>query len=278
MISREDLMDDEDHLLAPDLLYAEDLAERFLERDTRELAERAAADRDWTYRHVVVDEAQELSAMDWRVLMRRCPSRSFTIVGDLAQRRSAAGATSWDTMLEPVCPRPLGLSVPDGELPHPGGDHGGRRRGARRVRTRRPAAGFGAVLRCAPWSRRITADELPAAIEEFVRSEAGREGTSIVIGPPGVPGTVPASETKGLEFDAVLVVDPSESSPTDHGAPPNSMSRSPARPSVSVSCTRARCPSRCVDSPRSNRQNSCRRSDFSMYVSCENRCGTTAQK
>ena len=38
--------------------------------------------------------------------------------------------------------------------------------------------------------------------------EAGREGTSVVIGPPGVPGAVPPSETKGLEFDAVLVVDP----------------------------------------------------------------------
>ena len=76
MVSREDLMDDEDHLLAQDMLYAQDLADRFLERDTRELAERAAADRDWTYRHVVVDEAQELSEMDWRVLMRRCPGRS----------------------------------------------------------------------------------------------------------------------------------------------------------------------------------------------------------
>ena len=42
-IDRADLMDDEDHLLAQDLLYAEDLADRFLERDTRELAERAAA-------------------------------------------------------------------------------------------------------------------------------------------------------------------------------------------------------------------------------------------
>ena len=104
MISREDLMDDEDHLLAQDMLYAEDLADRFLERDTRELVERAAADRDWTYRHVVVDEAQELSEMDWRVLMRRCPSRSFTVVGDLAQRRSVAGTTSWDTMLEPYVP------------------------------------------------------------------------------------------------------------------------------------------------------------------------------
>ncbi len=63
---REDLMDDEDHLLAQDLVYAEDLADRFLERNIRDLVERAAADRDWTYRHVVVDEAQELSEMDWR--------------------------------------------------------------------------------------------------------------------------------------------------------------------------------------------------------------------
>jgi hypothetical protein len=59
-----------------------------------------------------------------------------------------------------------------------------------------------------PWSRRVTEDELPAAIEEFVRDEAGREGTSVVIGPPGVPGAVVPSETKGLEYDAVLVVEP----------------------------------------------------------------------
>ena len=66
---------DEDVLLrADDLLHAEALADRFVERDTRELVERAAADREWTYRHVVVDEAQELSEMDWRVLMRRCPA------------------------------------------------------------------------------------------------------------------------------------------------------------------------------------------------------------
>ena len=47
-----------------------------------------------------------------------------------------------------------------------------------------------------------------SAIEEFVRDEAGREGTSVVIGPPGVPGAVAPSQTKGLEFDAVLVVEP----------------------------------------------------------------------
>ncbi|WP_249645588.1 RNA polymerase recycling motor ATPase HelR [Nocardia sputi] len=208
MVSREDLMDDEDHLLAQDLLYAEDLADRFLERDTRALAERAAADRDWTYRHVVVDEAQELSEMDWRVLMRRCPSRSFTVVGDLAQRRSAAGATSWDTMLDPYVPgrwvyRSLSVNY----------------RTPAEIMTVAAAllAEFAPGVRppesvraCGvrPWSRQVTEDQLPAAIEEFVREEAGREGTSVVIGPAGVPGAVAASETKGLEFDAVLVVEP----------------------------------------------------------------------
>ncbi|UFS98803.1 RNA polymerase recycling motor ATPase HelR [Nocardia huaxiensis] len=208
MVNREDHMDDEDHLFATDLLYAEDLAERFVERDTRDLVDRAAADRDWTYRHIVVDEAQELSAMDWRVLMRRCPGKSFTVVGDLAQRSSAAGATSWGAMLDTYVP-------------------GRWKYRSLTVNYRTPAeimsiaaavlAEFAptvwppeSVRACGvqPWARQLTVGELPAAIEEFVREEAGREGTSIVIGPHGVPGTVPASETKGLEYDAVLVVDP----------------------------------------------------------------------
>ncbi|SEF21092.1 DNA helicase IV [Amycolatopsis pretoriensis] len=201
-------MDEDVMLSAENLLYAEDLAERFVEADTRTLVERASADRDWTYRHVVVDEAQELSEMDWRVLMRRCPGRSFTVVGDLAQRRSAAGARSWGAMLAPY--------VPDRWVYR-----------SLTVNYRTPAeimavaaavlADFApdvvppeSVRACGvpPWSRRVTGDELPSAIEEFVREEAGRPGTSVVIGPPGVPGAVLASETKGLEFDAVLVVEP----------------------------------------------------------------------
>jgi hypothetical protein len=59
-----------------------------------------------------------------------------------------------------------------------------------------------------PWSKKVIEDELDTAIKEFVEEEAAREGTSVVIGPPGVPGTVPAALTKGLEFDAVLVVAP----------------------------------------------------------------------
>ena len=208
MVAREDLMDDEDHLIAADLIGAEELADRFIEQDNRELAERAAADRDWTYRHVVVDEAQELSEMDWRVLMRRCPARSFTIVGDLAQRRSEAGARSWGAMMAPYVKsrwayRPLTVNyrtpaeimavaaavltefAPDVQPPE-------------------------SVRSCGvqPWSKKVAEGELRESIKEFVDAEAAREGTSVVIGPPGVPGAVPAALTKGLEFDAVLVVQP----------------------------------------------------------------------
>ncbi len=208
MVSREDLMSDEDHLLATDLLYAEDLAERFVERDTRELAERAAADRDWTYRHVVVDEAQELSEMDWRVLMRRCPSRSFTAVGDLAQRRSVAGATSWDSMLERYVPgrwvyRSLTVNYrTPAEIMAVAADL--LAEFAPGVKPPESVRSTGVR----PWSRLVADSELPSAIEDFVREEADRDGTSVVIGPPGMAGAVPPSETKGLEFDAVLVVEP----------------------------------------------------------------------
>ena len=208
MVSREDMMSDEDHLLATDLLYAEDLAERFVVHDTRELAERAAADRDWTYRHIVVDEAQELSEMDWRVLMRRCPSRSFTVVGDLAQRRSVSGATSWDSMLETYVPgrwvyRSLTVNYrTPAEIMSVA---------AALLAEFAPGVAPPDSVRATgvqPWSRRVSEAQISSAIDDFVREESGREGTSVVIGPPGVPKTIPPSETKGLEFDAVLVVEP----------------------------------------------------------------------
>ena len=66
-------------------------AERHEEADHRSAAERAAADRTWAFGHIIVDEAQELSPMAWRLLMRRCPTRSMTLVGDPAQTADAAG-------------------------------------------------------------------------------------------------------------------------------------------------------------------------------------------
>jgi DNA helicase IV len=65
-------------------------------------AERAEADRSWAYGHVILDEAQELSAMAWRMVLRRNPARSMTVVGDVAQTGSPAGATSWQDMLAPL--------------------------------------------------------------------------------------------------------------------------------------------------------------------------------
>jgi DNA helicase IV len=85
------------------MVSAELLAERFTERAPRlTAAERAAVDRTWTYGHVVVDEAQELSPMAWRMVLRRVPTRSLTIVGDVAQTASAAGARAWAPALDPV--------------------------------------------------------------------------------------------------------------------------------------------------------------------------------
>lgn len=84
------------------LVNAKQLADGFeetVERGTT--AELAAADRAWTYGHVVVDEAQELSPMQWRLLMRRNPLKSFTIVGDIAQASAAASASSWADALAP---------------------------------------------------------------------------------------------------------------------------------------------------------------------------------
>ncbi|KFI65554.1 ATP-dependent DNA helicase rep [Bifidobacterium cuniculi] len=71
------------------------LADRMSGDDVELVAHRAAQDREWTYGHVVVDEAQELTAMDWRMLIRRCPSRSFTIVGDVAQTSALGGTRDW---------------------------------------------------------------------------------------------------------------------------------------------------------------------------------------
>ena len=82
------------------MIDAETLAEGFeasAERATT--AELAAADRSWTYGHIVVDEAQELSPMQWRLLARRNPLKSFTIVGDVAQASAAAATNSWGAAL-----------------------------------------------------------------------------------------------------------------------------------------------------------------------------------
>ncbi|MDR1441511.1 MAG: AAA family ATPase [Bifidobacteriaceae bacterium] len=85
------------------LVSAEQLADRFATAGpSLTIAERASSDRAWTYGHIVVDEAQELTPMDWRSLLRRCPTRSLTIVGDSGQTRAPGATGSWNASLDQV--------------------------------------------------------------------------------------------------------------------------------------------------------------------------------
>ncbi|CCG04456.1 ATP-dependent DNA helicase [Blastococcus saxobsidens] len=228
--------DESEELSAGDLLDAEGLADRQEETDSRSTAQRAAADRTWTYGHVIVDEAQELSAMAWRVLLRRCPTRSMTLVGDVAQTGSAAGASSWAEVLEPALgPR----------------DRRGWRMEELTVNYRTPAeimeiaaevlAAGGADTSAAssvrstgerPWARQVADEELADAVAEAAAELDAEEGTLAVLVPrsrlaavtDAVRRRVPSASadgdltagavvltpqgSKGLEFDSVLVGDP----------------------------------------------------------------------
>jgi DNA helicase IV len=70
-------------------------------RRRRSAAEHAESDRTWTFGHLIVDEAQEVSPMLWRLLWRRCPARSATLVGDLAQAAHPGAPASWADVLTP---------------------------------------------------------------------------------------------------------------------------------------------------------------------------------
>ena len=70
-------------------------------RDSRTTAQRAREDYTWAYGHVIVDEAQELTPMEWRMIFRRSPSRWMTLVGDTSQTGAPAGVDDWGETLEP---------------------------------------------------------------------------------------------------------------------------------------------------------------------------------
>ena len=202
----------------------------------RTTAETAAHDRTWTYGHVVVDEAQELSPMQWRLLARRCPMKSFTIVGDIAQssRRDAAG--SWASVLAPEfgdrwrleeltvnyrsparvmrwaaqVARAAGLEVShpravrEGDhrprlVTEPGGDVAALALEAVEVERNRVPEALTAVI--APAGQ--TGELLTALRErwgEAAVDTAPLPGVEIVVATPW--------ETKGLEFDTVVLVSP----------------------------------------------------------------------
>ena len=196
--------EDADELRATDFVTAGMLAERFDDELAGSVAERAAADREWTYGHLVVDEAQELSAMDWHVLARRCPSRSITAVGDLAQRSAPAGARTWAEVLAPIA-----------------GDRFTLR--ALTVNYRTPAEIMEAAALALPEDerhrvpqsvRRTGEPPIHARLDELAGLVDGRGTAAVITADPAALPTLDGfvvhspGSAKGLEFDVVAVVDP----------------------------------------------------------------------
>jgi hypothetical protein len=181
-----------------------------------------------------VDEAQELSEMAWRLLARRCPARSMTVVGDITQTSSAAGTISWERVLEPLA-----------------GDQWRLARLTVNYRTPAEIMAVTAPLLAAidpgqpppravretgvtPWRMAAARDALPAALARLTVAEAAHGGRLAVIVPDArvaelgdaVARAVPdvsfgdspdltspvvllgARQAKGLEFDAMLIADP----------------------------------------------------------------------
>jgi DNA helicase IV len=237
---------DDELLRAGDVVDADRLAQRQQVRRYDSTADRAAADREWTYGHVIVDEAQELSAMAWRLIMRRCPTRSMTLVGDIAQTGDLAGASSWGEVLSPYVANRWRLAqltvnyrtpseiaaVADDVLAviEPG------------LAAPRSVRGTGVP----PRAVRSSVADLEDTVAKVLAEEAGAVGegrTAVLaptgrvaalrerllgstpralgpIGPDGPPDpdvdlespvvVLPISSAKGLEFDAVVLVEPGE--------------------------------------------------------------------
>ena len=116
--------------------------------------------------------------MAWRLLMRRCPSRSMTLVGDVAQTGDLAGAVVLGAGARAVRRADRWrLERADRELPHAGRDHGGRRPMLAAIDPADGAADVGPGRRAAPVAPAVAADELPAAAAKAVAEAASTRGT-----------------------------------------------------------------------------------------------------
>ncbi|MFI6332740.1 RNA polymerase recycling motor ATPase HelR [Micromonospora chersina] len=160
------------------------------------------------FAHIVVDEAQELTDAEWQMLLLRCPSRSFTIVGDRAQARHGF-TESWRERLERIGLDRIDLA-------------------SLTVNYRTPKevmAEAEPVIRAVlpdanvPTSIRgggvpvvhLSVAELDSILDTWLAANA--EGTACVIGDPAFPATsrvrsLTPELAKGLEFDLVVLVDP----------------------------------------------------------------------
>ncbi len=160
------------------------------------------------FAHVVVDEAQELTDAQWQMLLRRCPSRSLTIVGDRAQARHGF-TESWEERLarvglDRVALAPLSVNYRTPEEVMAAAEPV--------IRAAVPDANVPTSVRSTgvPVRHGSVAD-LGGILEEWAAASA--EGVACVIGDASFVGTDRVRSltpvlAKGLEFDLVVLVDP----------------------------------------------------------------------
>ncbi|MEC3976658.1 HelD family protein [Amycolatopsis sp. H20-H5] len=217
---------DEEMLRVGDVLDAELFAERQERRSELTAAQRAAQDRTWTFGHVIVDEAQELSAMDWRLLMRRSPNRSMTLVGDVAQTGSAGGARSWSEALSPYVADRWRLAELTVNYRTPAEIMAVASRVLAEVNPELEAPVSVRETGFSPWQRDISPASLAEGLPPLIASELSEVdgGTVAVLCPSARVDAVQrllgqsdervsvlsVARAKGLEFDSVVLLAPDE--------------------------------------------------------------------
>ncbi|GGN32157.1 DNA helicase [Streptomyces kronopolitis] len=160
------------------------------------------------FAHIIVDEAQELTDAEWQMLLQRCPSRSFTIVGDRAQARHGF-TESWQERLErvglarsTVASLNINYRTPEEVMTEAEGV----------IRAALPDANVPTSIRRSglPVVHGSVADR-DSILDTWLGTHA--EGIACVIGDPTFRATprvrsLTPELSKGLEFDLVVLVDP----------------------------------------------------------------------
>ncbi|PTR32414.1 DNA helicase IV [Rhodococcus sp. OK519] len=213
----EDEMDPE-ILMAYDLIDASQLAERQELGRHQTTAERAAGDRTWTYGHVIVDEAQELSEMAWRMLMRRIPNRWMTLVGDTAQTGDPAGSSSWQDVLGPYVAQRWKLTELTVNYRTPSEIMDFAHRVLAEIDPSQTVPRSVRASGHAPWAQRVDTSTVLDEVRRRVAEESGPGLTAVLAGHDHVAeladlrsesvSVLTVKDAKGLEFDSVIIVEP----------------------------------------------------------------------
>jgi superfamily I DNA/RNA helicase len=160
------------------------------------------------FAHIVVDEAQELTDAEWQMLLLRCPSRSFTIVGDRAQARHGF-TESWQERLERIGLDRITLASLSINYRTPVEV---MTEAEPVIRAVLPDANVPTSIRSSgvPVARG-SASDLGSILDTWLAAHA--EGIACVIGDPTFRATsrvrsLPPELSKGLEFDLVVLIDP----------------------------------------------------------------------